>query len=385
MLPSLLVAATISAPAAPIPKDAVPNSAGPAPRVVAVKSDGNGTVWITAQIWEKRKVPHQFFAIENGKQVMKQQEVEQSFPSYIHMAIGEFGAKFVTADGMALSTEEATRRVKGGATLLVTSDGKPVNRIWLRAVDGDTVVMQVEGLAHAHFQFNQLDTANSVLPTTASPRLALFCADETGVVKVAINPSSGASNANNIYYEDLGAGRMIRGRAVVWQGNLEINTGSMASQDDARPGADRRKPLVDVKFDTFDTSGKLVPRSEALKRLRAGGLVLLAGDNRFPDAAYLKAFREEILVLVSEEFVFPQGMPNPYDMPMKPGAMPPVTGAPAQIIRPVPAVGLVAPAVQLRVAPAIINAVPAAPAPKAEVKPEPKPANKPSAEPKKSR
>ena len=160
MLPSLLVAAAITAPAAPIPKDAVPNAAGPAPRIVAVKSDANGTVWITAQVWEKRKVSQQFFVLENGKQVMKQQEVEQTFPNYIHKAIGEFGAKFHTADGMALSTEDATRRVKGGATLLVTSDGKPINRIWLRAVEGETVVMQVEGLAHAHFQFNQLDTAN---------------------------------------------------------------------------------------------------------------------------------------------------------------------------------------------------------------------------------
>lgn len=160
MLPSLLVAAAISAPGAPVPKDSLPNATGPAPRVVAVKSDANGSVWITAQVWEKRKVQQQIFIMENGKQVMKQQEVEQNHPNYIHKAIGEFGGKFWTADGTSVSTEDATRRLKGGAILLVTADGKPIDQAWLRAVEVDTIVMQAEGLAHAHFLFNQQDTAN---------------------------------------------------------------------------------------------------------------------------------------------------------------------------------------------------------------------------------
>jgi hypothetical protein len=205
-------------------------------------------------------------------------------------------------------------------------------------------------------------------------------------VKVAINHNSGASNAGNIYYDDLGGGRIIGGRPVVLQRNLDLNVGFTTPQADATPGSDHRKNLADVKFDAFEKNGKRIPRPEALKRLKAGGLVLVAGDNRVPDQAYLNAFRDDILVLVSEEFVFPQGMPNPYDMPVKPGGMPlGVGGAPAQIIRPVPAIGLVAPAVQLRVAPAIVKAAPVAPAQKAEVKPEPKPRNKPPAELKKDR
>ena len=46
---------------------------------------------------------------------MKQQEVEQNVSSHIHKAIGDFGAKFSTADGAVLSSDEATRRVKDGA------------------------------------------------------------------------------------------------------------------------------------------------------------------------------------------------------------------------------------------------------------------------------
>jgi hypothetical protein len=367
MLPSLLITAAIAAPGAPIPKDAVPNTTGPAPRVVAVKSDTNGSVWITAQVWEKRKVQQQFFAVENGKQVMKQQEVEQNVSNYIHKAIGDFGAVFSTADGAALSTEEATKRVKDGATLLVTADGKPIDRAWLRAVEGDTVVMQAEGLAHAHFQYNLYNPANSALPTTASPRLALFCADEAGAVKVAVNPNVGTANGNNVYYEDLGGGQ-FRGRAIAVQGNFVIDGGGTVYQQGAAKSAvENRKLLTDIKFDAFDTAGKRIPRAEALKRLRAGGLVLIAGDNRFPDAAYLKAFRDDILVLVSGEFVFPAGMPNPYDMPVKTTGAPPGPGMADPVIRPAPAVRLIAPAAQLRVAPVVIKPVAPAPLPKAKL------------------
>src|SRR5262245_36417748 len=106
MLPSLLVAAVVTAPAAPIPKDTVPSTTGPAPRIAAAKADGSGTVWITAQVYEKRKVPQQFFVVENGKQVLKQQEIEQMVSNHIRKPIGDFGGKFSTADGKVLTTEE---------------------------------------------------------------------------------------------------------------------------------------------------------------------------------------------------------------------------------------------------------------------------------------
>ncbi len=384
MLSSLLVAAAVTAPGAPIPRDTDPNTTGPAPRVVAVKADGSGTVWITAQVYEKRKVPQQFFVVENGQQVLKQQEVEQMVSNYIRKPIADFGGKFTTAGGTALTSEEATKRVKEGATLLVTADGKPISKGWLRAVGDDTVVMTAEGLAQAHFQYGA-----APMPMTAAPRMAKFCADETGAVKVAVNPNGDNYYGNQIYYDDFGGGRVIRGRVQVFNGGDWDVAGY--SPQPAATGPDNKKVLADVKFDAYDTTGKLVPKSEALKRLKAGGMVLLAGDNRFPDAEYLKAFRDDVLVLVSGEFVFPQGMPNPYDMPAKPSAPAKATGNQAVPIQgvPLPAMQL-APAVQLRVAPAVIKQV-ALPAPapavvkpaaeKPAAKPEEKPAAKPADKP----
>jgi hypothetical protein len=376
MIPSLLVAAAITAPAAPIPKDASPNITGPAPRVVAVKADGNGSVWIHAQVWQKQKVTQQFFANENGKQVLKQQEVEQNVATYIQKTLGEFGGRFSTADGTVLSTEDATRRVKDGATLLVTADGKPIGKGWLRAVQGDTVVMQAEGLAHAQFQYNVYNPANSQLPTTAAPRLVLLRTDDSGAVKLAVNSLGDNANNGQIYYDQLGGGRMIGGRAVMVQG--AINVTSYSAPSGITGTATGEKLLTDVKFDAFDTNGKRVPKAEAYKRLKAGGLVLVAGDTQFPDRHYLTGFRDDILVLVSGEFVFHQGQPNPYDMPVKttPDA-PPGPGKPAMPPPPiaVPAIGVVAPAIQLRAAPMLVK--PPAPAIAPAAKPVAKPAEKP--------
>jgi len=158
---------------------------------------------------------------------------------------------------------------------------------------------------------------------------------------VATNPNGGG-NPSQIYYDGDGAIRVVRGRAVVLQG-VDFD-GSLAP---APTAGNSKKLLADVKFDAYDTDGKLVPRTEALKRLKAGGLVLLAGDNRFPDPDHLKAFRDDILVLVSGEFIFPMNVPNPYDMPMK-SSEPAKSGE--KTARPVPAVGVAVPAVQLKLA-----------------------------------
>ena len=306
MLPSLLVAMTITAPGAPVPKDTVPNTTGPAPRVVAAKAEANGAVWITAQVYQKQKVTQQFFTVEKGKQVMKQQEIEQLVPNYIRKTIADFGGKFGTADGSSITVEEATRRIKDGATLLVTADGKPVDAGWLKAVAGDTVIMTAEGLAEAHFV-----TGYAPYPSTGSPRLVMLGTDDKGEVRVPVNPN--AANANGQFYNEFGGRGGFRGRMVI-QNGAEFIDGSVPQQNTVTAaGTDGKKALADIRFDAYDKTGKLIPRSQALTRLKAGGLTLIAGDNRFPDADYLTAFHEDLVVIVSPELVFQPGQTNPFD------------------------------------------------------------------------
>ncbi len=343
MLPSLLVAAAITAPGAPIPKDTVPNTTGPAPRVVAVKADAGGAVWITAYVYQKQKVQQQFFVNENGKQVMKQQEVEQMTSNYIRKTLNDFGGKFATADGTSITAEDATQRVKDGGTLLVTSDGKPVDKGWLKAVSGDTVILTAEGMGEAFFV-----CGNDPYPTTASPRLVMLGLDDKGDVRLPVNRN--AAHNNGMMYNEFGRGRAIRGNMVI-QAEVDGIPGPAPQPGSTPPGTDGKKSLAELKFDAFDMTGKLINKSEALNRLKAGGLVLVAGDNRYPDANYLKAFREDLLVIVSSELVFPAGQPNPFDQAtVKAGAKivaPPAAAPQAPVL--VAPVGIAAPAVIKRV------------------------------------
>lgn len=376
MMPSLLVVATLTAPGAPIPRDTTPNPSGPAPRVAAVRIVNDGGPGIVATVIEKRKVLVPFAVIENGKQVIKQQEQEITTSMFVQKEVADFGGKFMLADGTILTSEQATRRVKQGATILVSMDGKPVDRGWLQGVAGDTVIMLTDELARAHFQFG-----HSGLPSTPPPRLVMLGADDKGAVRLAVNLRAG--NPNQAYIDDFGglqngAVRVFRGV----NGRMIVNNVVMpAEQDNGKPtvpaGTDGKKALADIGFDAYDLNGKLIPKSEAVRRLKGGGLVLFAGDNRFPDPDYLKVFHNDLIVLASSELVFPPGQPNPYDPPeKKTDAVRPAAGVGAAQLIPPPAIP-VAPVIRVQVAPANIG--PARVAPPAPPKPAPaNPAGKPA-------
>jgi hypothetical protein len=305
--------------------------------------------------------------------VVKQQETEIMTSSYIQKSLGDFGGKFTTADGAVLTTEQVTKRVKDGATVLITADGKPIDRSWLRAVGGDTVVMVTNELSQAYFQHG-----HSSLPTTPAPRLVMLGTDDKGAVRLPVNPNA---DANQGYYEDFGfngGGRIIRGgvRMAVMNGNImPLDADGPAAPATKSAGSDGKKALEDIRFDAYDLTGKLIPKSEAVKRMKAGGLALFAGDNRFPDTEYLKVFHQDLIVLVSTELTFQPGQPNPYDtqakQPDAPAAKPAV---PAALIAPQV---LPVPAFKIQIAPAVIQqkAIPVAPPVKEA------PAEKPAAKP----
>lgn len=293
MYPSLVLTAALVSPAAPVPRDAAPNVSGPAPRVLALKADNGGAVRVTATVYIKQTVTATQTVMEGNNQVQKQVEYDTVTTQYLNKTLAEFNGKFATADGRPLTADEATARVKAGATVLASADGKPVSRAWLQAVAPDTVVMVADGLAHAQIQWG-----GDPYPTTPAPQLGLVAAADKGGAVAQVTSQPVGSGA--MYYDEMAwEGRAIRGRGIRFAGDIAYHGG---------PAMDAKvltKPLAEVKFDAYDRSGKLVPRAEVLKRLAAGGLVLVAGDNRMPDDAYLKGFRDDVLVLVGNELVLP--------------------------------------------------------------------------------
>jgi hypothetical protein len=328
MLPTLLVAAAATAPGAPIPRDVLPPAAGPAPRVLTVKPDANGAIWINATIYQKRKVQQQFFVMENGKQVMKQQEQEILASTYIRKGLGDYGGKFTTVKGTPLSTEQVSKLLVNGGTLLITADGRPIDAGWQKAMHEDGIVMVTDELAQAFFH-----SGAHGMPATASPRLVMLGTDEKGIVRLPV--SNGVVPG---YGYNPGINR-FQARPVMI--NAAANVGVPAVQT-TPAGADGKKAIADIRFEAYDIRGKLISRTEALDRLRAGGLALIAGDNQFPDEGFLESFRGDLLVLVSPELIFPPGMPNPYDHSVKGTDAQPTTTAAAP-----------APAARVRIAPVV--------------------------------
>jgi hypothetical protein len=289
-------------------------------------------------VHKTQKVVQARFVTEvvGGKQVNKQvtSEVERTVASYVTLT--DRNARFATAAGTPVAAGVALKRAADGLTVLVSADGKPVDRWWLRGVDPDAVVVTSEALVGVG------GPRSTVQVPTLAPRLALLGTGADGQVQVPYNPVAGASGLNNsavgnrVVFLNNGAGQMP----------IFLNDdGSYTPNPTPAAGAAPVKPLADVRFDAYDRAGKLVRREDTLARLAAGGLVLVADDNRLPDESYLKLFRGDLLVLVSPELAnVPTGAKG------KPVAAvgPAIAAAPVQAI-PLPLVAPAAPVMAQRV------------------------------------
>ncbi|MBN9524268.1 hypothetical protein J0H58_38105, partial [bacterium] len=323
MFTTLLVAAS-AAPAAPVPADTNPAPAGPAPWVVHLKADDASQLRVIVQ--SQRVVKQTMNVVENvnGQQVLKQvvRDVPQ-MTSAVHNLAGLAGT-VTAADGAPVGSAELVRRARDGVTVLISADGKAVDRAWLRAVGSNTVVVAAEALAGAVNPPQPVVNRQAV--STQAPRLMLLATGPDGTVRVTTNPAAST--------------RYIGGRVLINNGGvvqlLDDGIGFVPGG-----GGPQVRPLSEVGFDAYDLTGRLVAKDEAVRRLRAGGLVLVAGDARLPDAAFLQPFRGDLLVLVSGEGLTAPG--NPATTPALPGGL----------VRPAPAI--------LRVAPQAIPALPAAP------------------------
>ncbi len=360
MFTSLLLGAALAAPGAPIPKDADPAPTGPAPWVLHLKADDTGHIQILVYKNQKVTQNRQVTETVDGKIVTKivQETVDRILPNYVQL--GAANPKFITAGGTTLTLDTVVKRAKDGIVVLLSADGKPVEKSWLRTVDPETLIISEEGLA------SQSAPRAIVAVPTAAPRLVLLGLDKDGRVQIAYNPSTVNNNNNfggNMQFA-RGGGRVVfmNNGAGVQQMFMDDDGNFVQNPVSAEAPI---KSLEDIKFEAYNLNGKTVAKDAAMKRLKAGGFVLIAGDGRIPDASYLKLFRGDLLVLVSSELLnVPTGLKGK-------GAAAGVIVAPA---------GLPVQAIQLKAAlvrPAVF-AVPlkVQPLQEAPVAPAPKPAEK---------
>jgi hypothetical protein len=103
---------------------------------------------------------------------------------------------------------------------------------------------------------------------------------------------------------------------VTKSGNIQGNvTITIAAGPNAAPGVQNlivqggpstteQVELANLKELTITTAGgKSVTREEAMKALAKGGVVVISNDGKKVPSAFLKAFKDDVLVLVSPELV----------------------------------------------------------------------------------
>ena len=352
MLTSLLLGAALAAPGAPVPATADPAPAGPAPWVLHLKADDNGRAQV--MIYKTQKVTQSRAVTEtvDGKQVTKviQEQVERTMPTYV--LLDAQNPTLTTAGGSKVLLDNLMKQAKAGIVVLVSADGKPVSKSWLRTVDPETVVVTADGLV------SEASPRGIYGAPTAPPRLVLLGTDAKGKVQVAYNPN--ATNNGGAYYGGRGGRMFINGGQQMFIDDSGYYSPNVAPSNTEAPV----KGLEDIAFEAYDLKGKTVSKAEAMKRLSAGGYALIAGDNRLPAESYLKSFRGDLLVLVSQDLVnVPTGKVknNGAVAAPAPAALPAVRGV---LVKP----GIIQ-AAPLKLAPA---PVPAPAAEKADPAPAPK-------------
>ena len=125
--------------AAPVPPPAAPVAGGPLPRLLELKGDADGKVMVTVIRTEVQKITVTV-AGPNGAPITSTREVPVS-----KIATVELGdvkdLKVTTADGRKVEPADAVKALKGGTTVVVSADGKPVSPNYLKLFKDDVLVL----------------------------------------------------------------------------------------------------------------------------------------------------------------------------------------------------------------------------------------------------
>ena len=125
--------------AAPVPPPAPPVAGGPLPRLVELKGDADGKIMVTVMRNEVQKITVTT-AGPNGAPVTSVREVPVPKIATVELADVK-DLKVTTADGKKLDVADAVKALKGGATVVVSADGKPVSPNYLKLFKDDVLVL----------------------------------------------------------------------------------------------------------------------------------------------------------------------------------------------------------------------------------------------------
>lgn len=125
--------------AAPVPPSTPPVASGPVPKLMELKADADGKITVTVMRTEKLKVT-ETIAGPNGAPITSIREVP--VVKMVTVELGEVkDLKVTTADGKKVETADAVKTLKSGATVVVSTDGKPISPNHLKLFKDDVLVL----------------------------------------------------------------------------------------------------------------------------------------------------------------------------------------------------------------------------------------------------
>lgn len=275
MFASMLMA-VLATSAAPVPKPVKPIGAAPKIVVVAVVPGTGPVVLVTVP----RTVSQTFetTVVENGAQILKKQTRDVTVTESKTVTLTDAGATFTTADGMPLTADETTTRLKDGGFLIVPADREPIDPAFRKALAADAILVHYKKDSKASI----VSAAGSPIPTLVAVK-----ADDKGMLRI---PAQGTREV----VVKVPVSKEVDGVVKVEY----IETKQTVS--DLVP-----TPYDDVKPTVTTAAGMAVAAEDAKSRMAAGEIVLVSTNGKSVEGAYLKLVKPETLVLVSEKMVHP--------------------------------------------------------------------------------
>lgn len=131
---------------------ASPPAVPPAPTVVAIKADDKGVLNVPArgnrEVIVKVPVAKEGDGVTKIEYIASKQTVEDLVPTPFDTVKPDAA----TADGKAVSLDEARKKLVSGAIVLVSTDGKPVDERYRKLVKPDTLVLSSAAMVHPHYR-----------------------------------------------------------------------------------------------------------------------------------------------------------------------------------------------------------------------------------------
>jgi hypothetical protein len=138
MTSSLLtvIVLTLSAPA-PVRHGPV----GPPPRVMIAKIEADGQPYIFTAVLENKRVTRTVTEMNMGRLEQRTETITVPVTYYLKVALNDNDAKVYAADGKRIAPEDVQQLIPNDSPVLVSSNGDPVDPIYLRLLGKGAVVV----------------------------------------------------------------------------------------------------------------------------------------------------------------------------------------------------------------------------------------------------